>query len=75
VVNRAHRVHEEQLGRSGVPRRRSSANSEAVLRGRLSLSHKVADWTNSKAQYRRHLLAINFGFSFLAGQLVKGPKS
>jgi hypothetical protein len=45
------------------------------LRGRLSLSHNVADWTNSKAQYRRHLLAINSGFSFLAGQLVKGPKS
>jgi hypothetical protein len=75
VVNRAHRVHEEQLGRSGVPRRRSSANSEAVASRPLEPLPQRSRLDEFKGAVSRHLLAINFGFSFLAGQLVKGPKS
>jgi hypothetical protein len=74
VVNRAHGVHEEQLGRSGVPRRRSSANSEAVAsrpleplpqRSRLDEFKGAVSETSARNQFR---------IQFLGGAAGEGPE-
>jgi hypothetical protein len=74
VVNRAHRVHEEQLGRSGVPRRRSSANSEAVASRPLEPLPQGSRLDEFKGAVSETSARNQFRIQFLGGAAGEGPE-